>query len=61
VRDVERSADFVEPICFAILRQLAFDLNPGNVKKIAESVLVLVRVQATETGATAFGVTSLFP
>ncbi|SRR5579883_2219603 len=51
--NVERSADLVVAICFAILRQFGFDLDPGNTEKVADGVLILVSVEAAQSGAAA--------
>ena len=53
VRDIERRADLVVAPGLAILRQFGFDLDPWNIEKVADRVLVFVGVEAAESGAAA--------
>ena len=46
VRDVERIADFVKAVRFAVFGQHLFDLQPGRAEQIPQSVLVFVAVHA---------------
>jgi hypothetical protein len=55
MRDIERGADLVEAPRLAVLRQFGFDLDPRNVEKIADGVLVLVGVEAAKSGAAPLG------
>ena len=55
MRNIERRADFVVAVSFAILRQFGLELYPGNGEEVADGVLIFVGVEAAETGAAAFG------
>ncbi len=55
MRDIERGADLVVAPRLAILRQFGFDLDPRNVEKVADGVLVFVGVEAAKSGAAPLG------
>ena len=55
MRDIERCADLVEAPGLAVLRQFGFDLDPRDVEKVADRVLVFVGVEAAKSGAAALG------
>ena len=55
MRDVERGADFVVAVRFAVLRKFGLELYPGNVEEIADGVLIFVGVEAAQAGAAALG------
>ena len=53
--DIERRAHLVVAPGLAVLRQLGFDLDPGNIQEVANRVLVFVGVEAAKSGAAAPG------
>ena len=55
MRDIERCADLVEAPGLAVLRQFGFDLDPRDIEKVADRVLVFVGVEAAKSGTAALG------